>query len=86
VQHLIGDAAGSDAGVGVLCDVALYNDVDVPVLATASAKHSRRRGFRYSSELTPAACSTPLATRRAVTPASALSVLSRCTTPSTLPP
>jgi len=71
VQQLVGDAAGGDAGVGAVRVVAMYNAVDAPFLATASATHSRRREFRYSSALAPTACSTWLATRRAVTPASA---------------
>ena len=52
------------------------NTVDAAVLATASATHSRRHGLRYSSALAPAACGTCFETRRAVTPASALTACS----------
>jgi len=72
VQLPVGDAAGGDSGVGVLRVVVVYNAVDASALTTASATHSRRDGFRYSLELAPAACSTWLATRRAVMRALAL--------------
>jgi len=76
VLHLVGDAAGGDAGVGGVRVGAVDNAVDVAVLATASATHSRRDGLRCSSALAPAVCCTWLATLRAVTQASALAACS----------